>query len=343
MAARDIRCFISRITDPFVNLAVEEWLFRTTPVHSHVLLLWRNSSTVVIGRNQNQWKECNVHALEADNIPWVRRKSGGGTVYHDLGNSIYSIIEPRESFTRRKNAELVTRALHHLDVPAAVNDRHDIVVDGRKVSGSAFKLTSRRAYHHGTMLIDANLTSLRKYLKIDRPRLVTKGVPSVPSPVTNLREFSMTVDHTGFCEAVVDEFRRAHDLGYLTTEVIEPSIVDTEPHVKAALDELTSDEWRLGQTPEFTHEIHLDHAILNVHCRGGQVTAASCQWASQPDDLLAAGLEDFSQCLIGQYYHPKSLQGAWARFVTMQNGAIQETHPTMVELRQFVHRLGAEM
>ncbi|KNE54677.1 hypothetical protein AMAG_00634 [Allomyces macrogynus ATCC 38327] len=305
MAARDIRCFISRITDPFVNLAVEEWLFRTTPVHSHVLLLWRNSPTVVIGRNQNQWKECNVHALEADDIPWVRRKSGGGTVYH--------IIEPRESFTRRKNAELVTRALHHLDVPAAVNDRHDIVVDGRK------------------------------YLKIDRPRLVTKGVPSVPSPVTNLREFSLTVDHAGFCEAVMDEFCRAHDLGYLKTEVIEPSIVDTEPHVKAALDELTSDEWCLGQTPEFTHEIHLDHAILNVHCRGGQVTSVSCQWTTQPDDLFAAGLEDFSQCLISQWYHPKSLQGAWTRFVTMQYGAIQETHPTMVELQHFVHQLGKEM
>ncbi|KAI9220016.1 hypothetical protein BC828DRAFT_348723, partial [Blastocladiella britannica] len=209
---KDVRCFISRTTNPFLNLAIEEWLFRSTPASSHVLLLWRNKPCVVIGRNQNPWSECNVHALDADSVPWLRRKSGGGTVFHDMGNSIYSIIEPRADFHRRKNADLVSRALQNLDIPASVNERHDIVVDAKKVSGSAFKLTNHRAYHHGTMLINADLVSLRKYLKVSKPGMVSKGVPSVPSPVTNLGEYSLTVDHSGFCESVVDQFRRVHDL-----------------------------------------------------------------------------------------------------------------------------------
>ena len=102
--------------------------------------------------------------MQSDGIPLVRRKSGGGAVYHDLGNSNYSIIMPRSAFQRSTSVNLICRALHQLDIPARVNERFDIVVNDDKVSGSAYKLTNDKAYHHGTMLIDSDLDALGVYL-----------------------------------------------------------------------------------------------------------------------------------------------------------------------------------
>jgi lipoate-protein ligase A len=128
------------------------------------------------------------------------------------------------------------------------------------VSGSAYKLTNRRAYHHGTMLIDTNIDTLRGSLKVSKDRLVTKGVASVPSPVTNLRSYSYTIDHQQFCEAVIEEFVDAHN----HNNPIEPTVftkadMSTLPEeVIKSKEELTSWDWIYGQTPEFTHCIDME-------------------------------------------------------------------------------------
>ncbi|KAI8849079.1 hypothetical protein BC829DRAFT_472928 [Chytridium lagenaria] len=122
--------------------------------------MYRNDPCVVIGRNQNPWRECNVPLLRKTNIPLIRRRSGGGTVYHDLGNTNYSIHMPRHLFNRDLHAHLVSQALIDLDIPATVNSRHDITVHNKKVSGSAYKVVNARAYHHGTMLIDTEIGEL---------------------------------------------------------------------------------------------------------------------------------------------------------------------------------------
>jgi lipoate-protein ligase A len=177
-----------------------------------------------------------------------------------MGNSIYTIFMPRAAFTRDANAELVARALHQLDIPAYINSRHDIAVDGFKVSGSAYKLTNRRAYHHGTMLIDTDVDMLRGALKVDKDRLVTKGVASVPSPVTNLRSYSYTIDHQQFCEEVIEEFLYTHN----DNIPVEPTIFSKDDisnlpeEVIKSKEELTSWDWIYGQTPEFTHDFEMD-------------------------------------------------------------------------------------
>lgn len=132
-----------------------------------------------------------------------------------MGNSIYTIFMPRESFSRKVNADLVSRALLQLDIPAYVNERHDIAVDGFKVSGSAYKIINKRAYHHGTMLIDADIDRLKGCLSKTGQKItiVSKGVESVPSPVTNLRNYSYTIDHQQFCESVLSEFVRDYNDG----------------------------------------------------------------------------------------------------------------------------------
>jgi len=213
-------------TDPIVNLAAEDWVFRTVDTSkAAVLLLWRNRPTVVIGRNQNQWTECNMQALADRAIPFVRRYSGGGSVYHvrtrkhdrpkqhkqtkkqDLGNSVFTIISDRASFDRAANAQLVARALKRLEIDATVSPRHDVLVQGHKVSGAAFKLTSKGAYHHATMLISADKTSLRSLLKPASQGLIkSAGVASVPSPTMNLCEIAPHLTHASFCDALADEF-----------------------------------------------------------------------------------------------------------------------------------------
>ncbi|KAI8084771.1 uncharacterized protein BX664DRAFT_266154 [Halteromyces radiatus] len=198
-----------------------------------------------------------------------------------MGNSIYTIFMPREAFSRKANAELVSKALLQLDIPAGVNDRHDIVVDNQKVSGSAYKIISSRAYHHGTMLIDANTTNLKGCLSkkyMNKSGIQSKGVESVPSPVTNLRDYSFTVDHQQFCESVLTEFEREYNHGINVQPIIlnERSIQDLPDQVEKTRQELCSWEWMYGQTPEFTHKMDnkFDWGHMNVFIRSrhGMIT-----------------------------------------------------------------------
>ena len=192
-------------TNPYVNLSIEHFLLENAPPDSSILFLYINQPCVVIGRNQNPWHETNLLALQNDREPitrekndngalLVRRRSGGGAVYHDEGNLNYSVISPRTTFTRNKHAEMVVRALHRVGATnTSVNDRHDIVMSTgqpqpRKISGSAFKLTRHRALHHGTCLLDTpNLNRLGSFLRSPaRDYIKAKGVESVRSPVANV-------------------------------------------------------------------------------------------------------------------------------------------------------------
>ncbi|KAL1411272.1 hypothetical protein Q8F55_002223 [Vanrija albida] len=122
--------YVSTSTNPWFNLSYEDWLLRNTPVSQPLLFIYRNEQCVVIGRNQNPWKETTPRQLLADGIPLVRRRSGGGTVYHDMGNTNFSIMLPRVTFTRSGGANLVAKAIRErLDVPSCtVNSRNDVIV-----------------------------------------------------------------------------------------------------------------------------------------------------------------------------------------------------------------------
>ncbi|GAA6029899.1 hypothetical protein JCM8097_009160 [Rhodosporidiobolus ruineniae] len=277
--------YVSRSNDPWFNLAFEDWLFRKTDPEQKILYLYRNSPSVIIGRNQNPWKEINLSALKELGIPFVRRKSGGGTVYHDLGNTNYCVFVPRLEFDRRTNAELVVEGLKTLDIPAGVNERNDIVVDGFKVSGSAFKLVNKRAYHHGTMLIDARLGDLRGVLGGKKDSMITKGVASVPSPVRNLREWSREIDHDRFVEVVASEFAsRYGERGEI--QHVDESEAERNSYVREVVDELKSWEWQYGQTPEFTHELSGSFSwgklTLSLSSRHGLITSATLPSPPKP-------------------------------------------------------------
>ena len=245
--------------DPYVNLSIEEYLFRKVEVDRPILLIYRNRKSVIIGRNQNPWQESNLEELERQGISLVRRRSGGGTVYHDEGNTNYSIMLPRDQFERRTNARLVANAVQEMSIDRVnVTDRYDVCVGDRKVSGSAFRITAKRAYHHGTMLISSNLAQLKGALRpTPNMNIVdSKAVGSVRSPVTSLVD-SVTndINHHSFVQHLCRAFSK-HYYPCLD-HPINPQIIDEHElkkndFVRAGYEELKSWDWIFGQTPQFT-------------------------------------------------------------------------------------------
>lgn len=137
-----LRLLLSDSYDPWFNLAVEECIFRQMSPTQHVLFLWRNAETVVIGRAQNPWKECNTRKMEADGIKLARRSSGGGAVFHDLGNTCFTFMAGKPGYDKSVSTDIILNALTALGVAAFASERNDLVVataEGeRKISGSAY-------------------------------------------------------------------------------------------------------------------------------------------------------------------------------------------------------------
>ncbi|KAG9003338.1 Biotin/lipoate A/B protein ligase [Tulasnella sp. 427] len=182
---------------------------------------------------------------------------------------------PRTSFQRRPNAELVARAVASLGPPAGVNERNDIVVDGFKMT---YKIVNKRAYHHGTMLIDAKLNQLGDLLHNTKENLVTKGVESVRSPVQNLRKWAPCLTHEAFVNAVSKEFRETYD-GSQEVHEIDQAVVEDIPGIRTVYEELQTWDWQYGQTPEFTHRLSGTFAwgdiSADISSKHGRITSIS--------------------------------------------------------------------
>lgn len=184
----NITYYISTETDPYLNLATEEYLFDSVPEKTLILYLWQNQNTVVFGRNQNPWAECNIELLKADGGFPARRLSGGGAVFHDLGNLNFTFISRTENYDLEKNMEVIKNTCRLAGIETYLSGRNDILADGKKFSGNAFYNSKGRSYHHGTILISADKEKMTKYLTPSKAKLEAKGVKSVKSRVINLRE-----------------------------------------------------------------------------------------------------------------------------------------------------------
>lgn len=199
-------CYVAASTDPYYNLALEEYFTDTVKEGQCVLYLWQNRHTVVIGRNQNAWRECRTGRLGEDGGTLARRLSGGGAVYHDLGNLNFTFSMPSPEYDLKKQQRVIVEACRLLGVEAEISGRNDILAGGRKFSGNSFYSHGGRSFHNGTLLIEADMAKMSLYLAPSRLKLEAKGVNSVRSRVVNLCELAPGITVGAMVEAMTAAF-----------------------------------------------------------------------------------------------------------------------------------------
>lgn len=246
-----ISVFESSCHDPYWNLAVEEYLLKQAEPGTCILYLWQNANTVVIGRNQNPWKECRTALLEEEGGHLARRLSGGGAVFHDLGNLNFTFLVAQEDYDLARQLDVICRAVGKFGLPAEVSGRNDIQVDGRKFSGNAFYKNGKQAYHHGTLLVNADMEKLGRYLNPSKEKLRSKGVDSVQSRVVNLQELAPEITVETLKESLWEAFAHVYGCSprHLEQSNLDPACVETLTARNRSW------EWNYGRPIPFTMEL----------------------------------------------------------------------------------------
>lgn len=209
---KKLQYYISDCVDPYFNLATEKYLLDTVADDGCILYLWQNKNTVVIGQNQNPWSECRCTLLEAEDGKLARRLSGGGAVFHDLGNLNFTFLCATENYDLVRQMQVIQTACGLAGINTELSGRNDILVDGRKFSGNAFYNAKGKSYHHGTILISANLEKMTRYLTPSKAKLETKGIKSVKSRVMNLSEVSPQLTPKAMIDYMVSAFGDVYGL-----------------------------------------------------------------------------------------------------------------------------------
>eukprot|EP00826_Nyctotherus_ovalis_P034465 TRINITY_DN2879_c0_g2_i12.p1 TRINITY_DN2879_c0_g2~~TRINITY_DN2879_c0_g2_i12.p1 ORF type:complete len:373 (-),score=79.60 TRINITY_DN2879_c0_g2_i12:66-1184(-) len=282
-----VKVVTSTSNDIIFNLATEEYLFEKSKVLHPILFLWRNDKTIVIGKHQNPWKECRTKEMERDGVNLARRKSGGGAVYQDLGNTCFSFLDPLAEVPssanfKEYNTDVLLEALGSLGVgKAEKSGRNDIVIEGKKVSGSAYKLNpGSRTLHHGTMLINLDKSAANKYLNPNFAKLKSKGVDSVKARIINLVEIDNTITHERFCEAMTKAYKNKHSDKTIEELILSEKELHKIPEIDQTYKETSTWQWRFGATPAFSYSlekrfdwgmVEICLAVENAKIKGGKI------------------------------------------------------------------------
>ena len=232
--------------NPYLNLAVESKLLDNFLPDTVSLFLWKNRQTVVIGTNQNPYSECDVNALLEEGGHLARRRTGGGAVYHDLGNLNFSFVADKNIYDVNKQMQVIQKALLNFNLETEVSGRNDITYQGRKFSGNAFAKTKFQGLHHGTILIKTDSERLQRYLKVKPAKLHKHGVKSVASRVINLSEVA---DITS--ENIIPHLIKAfEDIYQNTATIIDFNDLCNENAIQLSQN-ISSEEYLFGKWKEF--------------------------------------------------------------------------------------------
>lgn len=236
--------------DPYFNHAVEEYFLKNS--EEECFILWRNIPCILIGKNQNAMSEINMEHIKENNIPIVRRLTGGGAVFNDLGNINFTFItykEDNEGINFRKFAQPIINALKDLSVNAEFSGRNDITIDGKKFSGNAQYYHRNRILHHGTLLFSGNLTDLSAALKTKALKFEDKSVKSVASRVTNIKNhLSQEMDVLEFRDFLMKHIMKANNI----EQVHDISSYELKEIKKIAEERFATWEWNFGTSPEYS-------------------------------------------------------------------------------------------
>lgn len=298
--------YFGELDNPYYNLALEQYLMETVGEDTCILYLWQNRHTVVIGRNQNAWSECRTTELTQDGGRLARRLSGGGAVYHDMGNLNFTFLVPKSKYDLQKQLQVIVTACARLGIEAQITGRNDVAVDGRKFSGNAFYDSRGKAYHHGTLLIDVDMSRLGKYLMPSKAKLQSKGVDSVRSRVVNLKELcpELTV------ERMKEEMLRAFETVYgMQSAQLHSADFDAD-YIRSLEERNASWQWNYGKSlpADFSCQERFSwgEMELGLHIRQGSVADVTV-YTDAMDWNLSGEVE---KALIGCRFEADSLISA---------------------------------
>jgi len=248
----DLIVMESNLYNPFVNLALEEYLLQNVSGKNLILFLWQNKRSIIIGRNQNPYFECNFDVIKRFNIKIARRTTGGGAVYHDLGNLNYSIIQCSNFFSKAFNYKKILNAIRWYGFDANIDGRNDIIVDNAKVSGTAFLQGRKASLQHGCILVSSNLEMMNKCLKVNPDKLIGKRINSVKSRVKNLVDINPNIQIEDMKKKIIASFRSSCS----HFEIQDIKRIEDSKGFKLLLQKYQSNQWNIGNQVDMTFTLH---------------------------------------------------------------------------------------
>ena len=266
---------ISDSVNPYYNIGLEKQLLDSVENDEVILYLWQNKHTVVCGRNQNVYKECNLSKLSDDGVFLAKRLSGGGAVFHDLGNLNFTFLVSKENYCLEKQLDVICNACKNAGINAQVTGRNDITIDGKKFSGNAFYDSGNNKYHHGTLMISVKKEDLSKYLNVDKEKLLSKGVTSVQSRVVNLSEYNSELDINMMKKLMINAFEQTYNLPVKEYKLSQ----DDLSQINKNKEFFESSDWLYGKNIKFDYQINKRFAWgnfdLNIESKHGIITNAT--------------------------------------------------------------------
>lgn len=288
------RLVISKSSNPKYNLGLEEYLIESG---DNILYLWQNDNTIVIGKNQNPYKECNIKKIEEDKVTLVRRRSGGGAVYHDMGNLNFTIISKKNKNNIEENFKIVNEVLRYTGIKSVFNGRNDLHVDDKKISGNAFFDDGEVFCHHGTMLIDVDMKKLGNYLTASKLKLKSKGIDSVKSRVINLVDIKEDITVDIIKDAFIKIFSKYYK--FENTEYYNEDNMRDNKDIMKKVNKYKSWEWIYGETPKsnmyFEEKFKWGILDLELDVESGLINNAKIY----TDSIINDNFDKLSKSLIG--------------------------------------------
>ncbi len=287
-------------TNPYYNMAFDEYCLESLPIDEPVFFLWQNKPAVIVGYNQEVNTEVNLDYLKEKGIDLVRRVTGGGAVYHDLENLNYTIVGRSEDLERDypEYAALMMKALQALGVPATLSGRNDILVDGKKVSGFAKRVCKNRLMVHGTLMYNVDVDVLTHVLNPSTTKLQSKGIASVRSRVTNLCNY---LPELSDIQAFKNRLEEILSNNYSDAEY---KLSETDlAHIQQLTDKkFATWEWNYGRSPKATlvHSARLACGTVEIHLTLAENRIASCRFGG--DFLGNLPASDVEKALTGIPY-----------------------------------------